>query len=271
MLRFIIILLLGQCLLSLGQETARDPGVAGPSIEPIHYYYDEWPTGIAVSSTGRMFSNYPPGLDPTNQEYTVAELTGNTTESPYPSAEYNTPPGGRYDYSTYPPTSASSPGHLVGVQSVVIDAKDRLWILDTGRAALQNGTLLRSAFGGPKLVGVDLSNDSIIKTILFPPTVAYADSYLNDVRFDLRPSLTTSGQGVAYITDSSSEGRNGIVVVDLGTAESWRHLNDLPEVRPEPGFFASVWGEPVYLNPGNGQPIMPLNFGSDGITLSADV
>ncbi len=270
MLLFTAVLSLGHGLLSHGQQTARDPGVAGPSIEPMHYYYDEWPTGIAVSSTGRMFSNYPPGLDPMDQNYTVAELTGNTTESPYPSAEYNIPPGGRYNYSTYPPTSASSPDHLVGVQSVVIDAKDRLWILDTGRVALQNGTLLTSAFGGPKLVGIDLSNNSIIKTILFPPTVAYPDSYLNDVRFDLRPSVTSSGAGIAYITDSSSEGRNGIVIVDLGTGESWRHLNNLPEVRPEPGFFLSVWAEPVYSNPGKGQPITPLSFGSDGITLSAD-
>jgi Major royal jelly protein len=123
-----------------------------------------------------------------NQDYTVAELTTDTTETPYLSAEYNSPRGGRYNYSTYPPTSASSPDHLIGVQSVVIDAKDRLWILDTGRVALQNGTLLASAYGGPKLVGIDLTSDSIITTILFPPpTVAYADSYLNDVRFDVRP------------------------------------------------------------------------------------
>lgn len=257
-------------LLTLGQELPRDPGVAGPSIEAVHYYYDQWPTGIAVSSTGRLFSNYPPGLDPMNQNYTVAELTSEDTETPYPSAEYNFPPGGRYNYSTYPPSSASSPDHLIGVQSVVIDAKDRLWILDTGRVALENGTLLTSNFGGPKLVCVDLTTDSIIQTILFPPTVAYPDSYLNDVRFDLRPPLTPSGAGVAYITDSSSEGRNGIVIVDLGTGESWRHLNNIPEVRPEPGFFVSVWGEPVYSNPGNGQPITNLAFGSDGITLSND-
>jgi sugar lactone lactonase YvrE len=60
------------------------------------------------------------------------------------------------------------------------------------------------------------------------------------------------------------------VIVDLGTSESWRHLNNLPELRPEPGFFPSVWGESVYTNSGNGQPISPLAFGSDGITLSAD-
>ncbi|KAJ9373898.1 hypothetical protein DTO282E5_1254 [Paecilomyces variotii] len=251
----------------LGQ---RDPQYSGPSLEPVHYYFDEWPTGIAVSSKGRLFSNYPLGLDPTNTKYQVAELTGNTTEVPYPSAEFNTPPGGAINYTTTPPTSAGYPDHLISVQSVVIDPKDRLWILDTGRVALPDGSILYSSYGGPKLVGVNLSNNSVFQTILFPRDVAYPESYPNDVRFDLRPNITSSGQGIAYITDSSFEGRNGIIVVDLGTGESWRHLENLPAVRQEPGFFFTVWGEPVYNNVGDGQPITPFGLGSDGITLSAD-
>ena len=51
--------------------------------------------GIAVSSTGRMFSNYARSLDPNNIAYTVAELTANNTETPYPSAAINSPPGVR--------------------------------------------------------------------------------------------------------------------------------------------------------------------------------
>lgn len=60
-------------------------------------------TGIAVSSTGRLFSNYPLGLDRTDTSYQVAELTGNTTEVPYPSVALNTPPGGAINYTTTPP------------------------------------------------------------------------------------------------------------------------------------------------------------------------
>lgn len=30
-----------------------------------------------------------------------------------------------------------------------------------------------------------------------------------------------TGQGVAYITDSSQEGRNALVIVDLGTGKAW--------------------------------------------------
>jgi hypothetical protein len=182
--------------------------------------------GITVSKTGRKFSNYPSGLDPnntntgSNNKYAVAELIGNA------------------NYQNY----------LIGVQSVVLDAKDRLWILDTGRALLPDGTLVLASYGGPKLIGVDISTNTIIKTIVFPATVAYGDSYLNDVRFDLRPSVSACGEGVAYLTDSSSEGRNGIIIVDLGTGESWRHLDGIAEVRADRGFVPYVWGKSHVLH-----------------------
>ena len=79
-----------------------------------------------------MFSNYARSLNPNNIAYTVAELTSNTTEVPYPSAELNSPPGGAINYSTTPATGANYENYLIGVQSVVIDPLDRLWILDTG-------------------------------------------------------------------------------------------------------------------------------------------
>jgi len=269
------------------QHLIRDPGVAGPHLELVHLYNDQWPTGncqchvytkvdvltnatgITVSRNGRKFSNYPAGLDSnntntgSNKKYQVAELTGNSTEMPYP-------PGGAVNYSTTPPTGANYQNHLIGVQSVVLDAKDRLWLLDTGRAQLEDGTLVLASQGGPKLVGVNIEDGSVIKTIVFPSNVAFKDSYLNDVRFDLRPSVSASGQGVAYITDSSSEGRNGIVIVDLGTGESWRHLDNIPEVSAERGFVPYVWGQPLYYIPGPDQPLTTVPLGSDGIALSAD-
>ena len=227
--------------------------------------------GIAVSSTGRKFSNYARSLDPNNIAYTVAELTSNNTETPYPSAQINSPPGGAINYSTTPATGANYEEYLIGVQSVVIDPLDRLWILDTGRAAMQNGTNVPASVGGPKLIGVNLTNNTIFKTIVFPPNVAYSDSYINDIRFDLRSSVAASGQGVGYITDSSQEGRNGIIIVDLGTGSSWRHLDATSYVRPETGFLPFIWGEAVYSLPiGPSMPISQGSFGADGIALSAD-
>ena len=134
-----------------------------------------------------------------------------------------------------------------------------------------NGTLVPASYGGPKLVGINLTTNAVFQTIVFPTTVAYSDSYLNDVRFDLRANLSgiAGGKGVAYITDSSSEGRNGLIVVDLGTGESWRHLDGSPTVHPVNQFLAYNWGMPLY-GTNVGKPLSYLAFGSDGIALSAD-
>ncbi|KAK3335067.1 major royal jelly protein-domain-containing protein [Neurospora tetraspora] len=271
-----------------------DPGVSGPPLEVIHAYFGQWPTGIAVSSTGRLFSNFPGGLDPTNVNngtpgiFTVGELVSPSTEKAYPSVEMNTPPcpGGAVNLTDpQNPVGCGSADHLIAVQSVVIDPLDRLWILDTGRPlyTFPNGSviLLRSSYGGPKLIGVDLSTDKIFQTILFPPEVALpGGTYLNDVRFDLRPNVTSSGAGMAYITDSSLNGQNGIIVVDLGTGDSWRRLQRQPSVLPEEKFVPFVWGQPIYSAPDPGHaptgnltttsPPGYISFGSDGIAISAD-
>jgi len=225
------------------------------------------PTGIAVSKSGRLFSNYPSGLDANNTRYQVAELTTNNTETPYPDAEINSPPGGAINYTTYPPTGANYQNYLIGVQSVAIDPLERLWILDTGRALTPNGTLVPASYGGPKLVAVDLATNTINQTIVLPTTVAYPDSYINDVRIDLRPNVTASGKGVAYITDSSQQRRNGIIIVDLGTKEAWRHLDGTAFVSAEKQHLTYVWGEEVYFVPGPDEPFTFDPTGADGIAL----
>ena len=106
---------------------------------------------------------------------------------------------------------------------------------------------------------------------MFPPNVVYPDSYINDIRFDLRPNISgTSGQGVAYMTDSSPEGRNGIITIDLGTSQSWRHLDNTPQVTSEPGFVPIIWGEVAYNFDASAGRLLQSSFGSDGIALSAD-
>lgn len=94
-------------LLEHAQNILSDPTRAGPTIEIVHLYHGEWPIGIAVSASGRQFSNYPPAPDPTDTKYTVAGLTSNNTETPYPNVEINSPPGGSINYTTTPPTGAN--------------------------------------------------------------------------------------------------------------------------------------------------------------------
>ena len=150
--------------------------------------------------------------------------------------------------------------HLISVQSVVVDPSDRLWIVDTGSILFGP-----TSPGGPKLVGVDLRTNRVIKTVNFPPEVALPTTYLNDVRFDLRRGEA----GHAFLTDSSDKGPNGIIVVDLATGTSWRRLHDHPSTKAYPATLALVEGRPVMERPAIG-PARPVTMGSDGIAIAHD-
>lgn len=204
------------------------------------------PTGVAVSHTGRVFVNFPRWGDPVTA--TVAELVAGKPVAFPPGLEQGVDP------------EKDPVKGLVSVQSVVVDPKDRLWILDTG--SVKFGP---THPGGPKLVGVELKSNQVFRTITFPATVALPSSYLNDVRFDLRRGK----DGMAFITDSALKGPNGIVVVDLATGESWRRLNDHPSTKAEPNFKPIKDGR-VLMQRRPGQKPQPLNIGSDGIAISAD-
>jgi sugar lactone lactonase YvrE len=125
----------------------------------------------------------------------------------------------------------------------------------------------RDRSGGPKLVCVDLATDTVVQTIVFTPDVALPTTYLNDVRFDLRKGAG----GVAYITDSSDQGPNALIVVDLATGEAWRRLHEHPStkaVRP-PDFLPIVEGAVFMERPADG-PAKPVLMGADGIAIAAD-
>lgn len=150
-----------------------------------------------------MFCNYPRGLDPTNIAYTVAEIFPNNTERAYPNATYQTPPEGLINNWTTPASSVGNPNYLTGVQSVVIDPADRLWILDTGRTATPDGTMLNASPGGVKLVGVDLTTNEIFKTIVFDTTAAPAVSVSTTIKptssmFDISHSTSTTCASISH-------------------------------------------------------------------------
>jgi len=122
--------------------------------------------------------------------------------------------------------------------------------------------------GGPKLVAISLANNTIYRTYTFPSNVYYPDSYFNDLRFDFNPNLThTSGHGIAYLVDSSNEGRPGFIMCDLGTGESWRRLSEDPSVLRGANDVPSYQGHPFYLRQ-KGMPIGWQLEGLDGIALS---
>jgi sugar lactone lactonase YvrE len=204
------------------------------SLEPVAQFHGAMPTGVTVSQSGRIFICYPKWGD--DVAFTAAELRNG-------------------EPAAFPRDQSS----LVSVQSVVVDPLDRLWILDTGSRMFQP-----TQYGGPKLVSVDLSTDKIIQTILFPEDVALPTTYLNDVRFDLR----RGNRGMAFITDSSDQGPNGIIVVDLESGQSWRKLNDDPSTKAEDprNFLPVVEGRPLMERKADGKT-KPIKMGADGIAI----
>lgn len=174
--------------------------------------YDQWPIGLAVSRTGRIFTCYTRG----NYSYTLGEVVNQTAEAAYPSQQLNTPPGGLSTTINGIDFGSNNANYFISVQALFITPDDTLWVLDTGRPTINESTMPTMPYaapGGPKLVSINLSNNSIARTYTFPASVHYPDSYLNDLRFDMRANITASGGGIAYLVDSSDEGRNGFIIL----------------------------------------------------------
>jgi len=230
-------------LASAKQEPANAQSIG--DIKPVALFTGPMPTGVAVSHSGRIFVNFPRWGDPV--EFTVAEL-GDGKAVAYPDLKFNKLDTDHVDRC------------VVSVQSVVVDAKDRLWILDTGSINFQPPKPAAA-----KLLCYDLVTNQQIKRIDFPSDVCLQSTYLNDVRFN----LDLGEEGTAFITDSSDHGPNGIIVVDLKTGKSMRRLNDHPSTKADEKFVSTVEGEALMAR-SPGKPEAFLKMGSDGIAISPD-
>jgi len=189
----------------------------------------QW-TGIAATDAGRVFVNYP--LWAPEQPFAVGELAVDGSVTPFPDNRWNSWESGK-----------DPSAHFVCVQAMVVDDQGTLWILDPANPRFE-GVIP----GGPKLVEVDLSTNSVTRTYLIDADVARAASYLNDVRVD-------TAERIAYITDS---GDGALVVVDLESGEARRMLDD----------HSSTSAEDVTLTI-EGKPFS-RTVHADGIALSSD-
>jgi sugar lactone lactonase YvrE len=142
---------------------------------------------------------------------------------------------------------------LYSVQSVVVDARGRLWILDTGRIRMRP-----AAHDAVKLLAFDLETNALVQTVIIPESALTPDSYLNDVCFDLN-----TGGGYAYITDS---GRGAILVADLASGKVTRRLDQHPSTQPE-ALLPVIEGRPLYQQPTADAERKPLAVAADGIAL----
>jgi sugar lactone lactonase YvrE len=146
------------------------------------------------------------------------------------------------------PTNA--PLYFVCVQSVYVDANDRLWVLDS---ASPNFAGVLTEGGGAKLVQIDLASNRTVRVYTFDADAAPYNSYLNDVRID------TATQ-TAFITDSNL---GAIVVLDLVTAKARRLLADDPSTKANPNRAPMINGRDWRTSDGGGVP----QIHSDGIAL----
>jgi sugar lactone lactonase YvrE len=201
------------------------------TLEEIASFPNQQVTGVTVSKTGRIFVNFPDWSD--DHTVSVAELIDRQPK-PFPNEEWNKPgPAG---------------AHFVCVQSVVVDSRDDLWVLDPAAPKMQDPIP-----GGPKLVKIDLKSNQVVQTIPFGEDIAPKKSYLNDVRID-------TNAGTAYITDS---GKGAIIVVDLKTGKARRLLDGHYSTQAEPGFKLVVDGRELI----DQQKKTPPQINADGIAL----
>jgi sugar lactone lactonase YvrE len=172
---------------------------AGQGLKVIASSDRQW-TGVAVSDQGRIFVNYPYWSD--DVPVSVAEIIDGRAV-PYPTAEWN---------------DRKHDGVFNAVQSVVIDAENRLWILDTNNPQFKGVKKT-----GPVLFQFDLKNNRKVKAFTFPAGVYQPNSYFNDVRIDTEKQI-------AYLTDS---GNGALIVLNLATGGSRRLLEGHSSVQSE--------------------------------------
>lgn len=223
--------MIGAALVACGADIAKPD----PPLQVVAEFPQQLVTGVAVSSGGRIFVNFPYWSDP--HLLSVAELVDGRLE-PYPNRDWNRKTGAPAE-------------RFVCVQSVYVDDRNRLWILDPASPKMEG-----VVSGGAKLLQVDLAANRVVRTYSFDRDVAPSDSYLNDVRVD-----PASGQ--AYLTDS---GAGAIVVVDLESGEARRLLEEHPSVVPEKNVRLVIEGRPLSDANQEGEPAA---IAADSIALDA--
>lgn len=190
---FLNILILMNCL----TQIAHAQVVAASS-------QSQW-TGVAIDREQRIYVNFPRWRK--KIKYSVATVDRGEL-SPFPSSDWN-------DWNL---GDSISNKKFVAVQSVVTDALDRLWVLDTGNPMFQG--VIKSA---TRLFVFDSKTRTHLKTYSFDSEILTSNSYLNDVRIDIVHQF-------AYLTDS---GEGAIVALNLKTGQSKKWLDKSATTKSE--------------------------------------
>lgn len=218
---------------------APAPDYPADRLEPIHQIVGFQWTGVAATDDGRVFVSFPNWDGP--YRYAVVELVDGV-QRPYPDGQWNRWPPASTDLDPDPAY------RFVCVQSVHVDAKGRMWILDPASPRFEGVVP-----GAAKLVEVDLETDRVVRVIRFDASIAPKQSYLNDVRIDVE-------RNVAFITDS---GLGALVVVDLNTNSARRVLANHPSTKAEQHVIPEVGGRALRVGQTPDGPVPQIH--ADGI------
>ncbi len=169
-------------------------------LKEVTSFKEHRPTAVAVSQEGRIFTNLPySSYSSDTHSNSILEILPDGTQIAFPDASWNEKP-----------INFSKVGHqFINVQSLTIDAKNDLWILDTG-SPQRKGVIE----GGARLIQIDLVTNKVQKTVSIDNTILSEKSYLNDLRVD-------KNQSFVYITDSVD---GGVIVVNLVSGKQRRVL-----------------------------------------------
>lgn len=200
---------------------------------------NDQPSGIAVSSTGRIFISFPRWQG--NPSYSVAEVLADRSLRPFPDTEWNHWGG---------PEESSPNDHFISAQGMYVDSNGTLWVLDSASVNLKNVWPT-----GAKLVGIDLSTNRVSKVIPFDADVVHQNSYLRQVCVDQWSNL-------AYISDAGS---GAILVTNLQNGSSRRVLAENHSTMAEPDLPGKKGLQELRYE--NGKPV---KIHVDGIALDKD-
>ncbi len=190
-----------------------------------------WPSGVAVTGSGRVFVSAPQHDQPAHMP-TVVEIVDGTVQ----------------------PLDPATTQGLTSAQGLRAGPDETLYAPDSGVRAL---TGIDSERAG--LWAIDVATATVTRRYTFPTGVALPTTYLNDLTVD-------QARGVAYLVDAGGQEPHGLIRLDLTTGASRRMLHDHPSVRaaasPRPGGIL-VAGAPL-------SPDDPAQVGATGITFGGD-
>ena len=218
---------------SLAEPKAKVPEATVVAMSPTFTW-----NGVTVSNQGRLFVSMQRDVKDSTTP-SVGEILPNGTIAAFPGGSWN-----QFRWGN------SGENQFIGINSVVSDSKDQLWVVDPAGIGGQ------PIAGKAKLVQIDIPSRKVVRVYRLDTKVVPKGGFINDVRV---------GGGYAYLPDSSL---GALIVVNLRTGQARRVLAHDSRLRSDRSLKLTVSGKP-YLNakgqlPNGNMSVNPVELSTDG-------